>query len=242
MKTETKKRKRFIKEHFFKILLVIILIIAIYCISMYITRLNTDYVENHSFYQYISGRKIEYEGALTITNKGEITELTCININIQLDSTPLYYQDLENRCLFPEDMEIVIPSQNGQVYKINRFSDIYIDGDIPYLEYRNQITGLPDSFLYDGSNLYFFISEATLTVDGIDYSISPLSYVVAISKASIEIYNKQEDTYTLIETESNGIVTTSDYTINVSLDTLKVGDREQILLKKFDELQTFSMD
>lgn len=242
MSAKNKKRKKSSKENLFKIILVLILLIAICCVGIYIARLNTDYIENYNFYQYISGRKIEYQGALKITSRGEITELTCIDVNIQLDSTPLYYADIENRVLFPEDMELIIPSQNGQTYKINRFSEIYMNNDIVYLEYRDDIKELPDCFLYDGSNLYFFIDEATLTVDDETYTISPLSYIVAISKASIEIYNKQEDEYQLIETQSNGIVQINDYTINVSLDTLTIGDREQLLLKKFDELQTYSMD
>lgn len=241
-KANSKRLKKSKKENVFKLLLVLILLVVVCCIGMYILRLNTDYIENYNFYQYIAGRKIEYEGALKITNRGEITELTCTNMNIQLDSTPLYYKDRDNRALFPENMELVIPNQNGQVYKINRFSDVYVDNDVAYLEYRNKIKELPDSFIYDGSNLYFFLSEATLTVDDQDYTISPLSYVVANNKISIEIYNKVEDEYQMIQTENQGIVELNGCTINVSLDTFKYGDREQLLLKKIDELQVFSVD
>lgn len=240
--TKKVNKKILRKENLLKIFLVMILIVIICITAKYIKKLNTENIENHNFYQYIAGRKIEYEGALKISAKGEITELNCTNMNIQLDSTPLYYNDQENKAMFPENMEIVIPNENGQVYKINRFSNIYMIDNVAFLEYRKKIKEMPDSFIYDGSNLYFFMDEATLKVEGKTYKISPLSYVVANNKNSIEIYNKREDKYKMIQTEEQGIVTTKDYTINVSLDTIKYGDKEQLLLKKIDELQAINMD
>ena len=238
-----KKEKRAIKkETVFRLILILILLVAIVGIGMYITRLNTDFIENYNFYQYIGGRKISYEGALKITSKGEITELTTTNMNIQLDSTPLYYVDVNNKALFPSNMELVIPSTNGQVYKINRFSSVYTESGVAYLEYRDKTKELPESFIFDGSNLYLFLDNATLEVDDKEYELTPLSYVVAYNKSSIEIYNKSKDKYEIIKTDGYGIVKTDDYTINVSLDTIKYGDREQLLLKKFDDLQIFNFD
>lgn len=230
------------REIVFGLFLVLMLLVAIVCIGMYISRLNTDYIENYNFYQYIGGRKISYEGALKITNNGEVTELTTVDISIELDSTPLYYQDEENKVLFPENMELIVPTDNGQVYKLTRFSNVELESDIPYIQYRDKIKELPEGFIYDGSNLYFFLTDVTLTVDGEEYELSPLSYVIAYNQSSIEIYNKETDEYQIIETTDYGIVETEDYTINVSLDTLKYGDKEQLLLKKFDEIQTFSLD
>ncbi len=238
-KIEKKKGK---KETVFRLFLILILLIVIVCIGLYITRLNTDYIENYNFYQYIAGRKISYEGALKITAKGEITELTCQNTNVQLDSTPLYYTDEPNRVLFPENMELVLPNQNGQIYKINRFSDVNMNQNVLYLEYRDKVRELPDGFIFDGSNLYFFLSNATLTIDDKEYELTPLSYVVAYNQSSIEIYNKEKDEYQIIETKDQGIVETKGYSINVSLDTIKYGEKEQLLLRKFDQLETFELN
>ena len=230
------------KETIFKIFIFLALVLIIVITSIYILNLNTEYIENYNFYQYFAGRKVEYEGALKMTNKDGVTELTCNNINIQLDSTPIYYKDVENRVIFPEDMIIVIPNENGQVYKINRFSNIYLNGDVPYIEFHEKIKELPNSFIYDGGDLYFFTSSATLEVDDEIYEITPLSYVFAYNKNRVEIYNKQTDKYEIIETENQAIVTTDDYTIDVSLDTIKYGEKEQLLLKKFEELQSIDLD
>lgn len=240
-KNQKKQKKEIKKESIFGLFLILILLVAIICIWKYISKLNTEEIENHKFYQYIAGRKISYEGALKITSKGEISELTCTDKNIQLDSTPLYYEDTDNKVLFPENMELVIPTLNGQVYKINRFSNIYMNQEVIYLEYRDKIKELPESFVFDGANLYFFLDNAILTIDNKEYEITPLSYIVAYSQ-SIEIYNKEKDKYQIIETDSYGIVETDDYSINVSLDTIKYGEKEQLLLKRFEDLQVYSLD
>ena len=172
----------------------------------------------------------------------ELLGLSCSNLNIQLDSTPIYYSDIENKAIFPENMEVVIPNENGQCYKINRFSNIYLKDNVIFLEYHNRIKELSDSFIFDGSNLYFFITEAKLEIDDVIYEITPLSYVIANNKNSVEIYNKKEDKYTMIETANQAIVTTQNYSINVSLDTIKYGEKEQLLLHKFDDLKTIDMD
>lgn len=230
------------KETIFKIFILLILVLIIVMTSIYVLNLNTEIIENYNFYQYIAGRKIEYEGSLKMTNKEGVTELTCNNISIQLDSTPIYYRDIENQVIFPEDMIIVIPNENGQVYKINRFSNIYIKGNVPYIEFYDKIKELTNAFIFDGGDLYFFISNATIEIDEETYEITPLSYVYAYNQNRVEIYNKQTDEYKIIETENQAIVTTEDYTINVSLDTIKYGEKEQLLLKKFEELQTIKLD
>ena len=229
------------KENVFKILMVLLLIVMIVVVSLYIIRLDTDQIENYNFYQYFGGRKVEYEGALTITQKSGITELQLKNASIQLDSTPIYYRDIENQVLFPQDMALVIPNQNGQMYKINRFTNVYQRDNVIYAEYRETQDELANSFIYDGSDLYFFIQNTTLTIDGTNYEITPLSYVVATYQNSVEIYNKQLDNYQIIPTTSTNVTATTDqYSINLSLDTIKYGDKEQLLLKQIEALKSIN--
>ena len=229
------------KENIFKILMVLVLIALIVVVSVYIIKLDTEEIENHSFYQYFGGRKIEYEGALNITQKEGITQLQLQNANIQLDSTPVYYEDIENQVLFPEDMALVIPNQNGQMYKINRFTNVYQKDDIIYAEYRDDQNELTNSFIYDGNDLYFFIQSTVLTVDGTNYEIPPLSYVIVSYQNSVEIYNKQQDTYEIIPSTSTNVTASTDqYSINLSLDSMKYGEKEQLLLKRVDTLKSIN--
>ena len=229
------------KESLFKILMVLGLIALIAVVSVYVIKLDTDEIENYNFYQYYGGRKVEYEGALQITKKDGITELKLNDANIMLDSTPIYYKDLENRVFFPEDMAQVLPNDNCKMYKINRFTNIYKKDDVIYADYRDWQTELSNSFIYDGQDLYFFIQNTTLTVDGVDYEITPLSYVISSYQNSVEIYNKQDDTYLVIPTSSQNVTAkTEGYSINLSLDTIKYGEKEQLLLRNISELKSIN--
>ncbi len=227
-----------IKENKVKIILIILLIIVIISVGYYILMLNTNILEEHSFYQYFGGRKVEYKGKLKITSKNDITELVFNDIQIQLDSTPVYYGDLEYKVLFPENMAIVYPLKNGKMCKINRFSNIEQNHESFYILSGKEKILVDNAFLFDGNDMYFFLKDTKIIVGENEIFVTPLSYVIVTYKSSLEIYNKQADTYTIIETNNKNILaTTEDYTINMSVDTIKYGSKEQILLKRIDALE-----
>lgn len=238
---KTRNSKKAKKEILRRALLILLLIIIIIVVSMYVVKLdkeNTkkDY-QNYNFYQYFSGRKIEYEGSIESTKKEGIQSIKSNTIDIQLDSTPIYYKDTPNKVIFPEEMQIIRPMENGQTYKINKFSNLYINENAIYLEYNGNIKEITDSFIYDGSDLYFFISDATLTIDDKTYEITPLSYVKAYDKSIIEIYNMQKDEYTIVETQNQAILQTEQYSLNLNTDTLKCNENTQLLLHNMKDLK-----
>ena len=222
-----------------KIIMFVILIVIVCVTGIYIFNLNEVTVESNNFYQYYAGRKIEYQANIEKTNKDGITKLSAVDIDIQFDTTPLYYKDIQDRVIFPESMEIIEVSENGQTYKINKFSEVYMNQDVAYIEYKDEVKELPNSFMYDGADMYFFISNATLEIDGTTYEIAPLSYVQAYNKNSVEIYNKQKDEYQTIETTNQAIVTIDNCTINVSTDTMMYNEKEQILLHNMNGIEEF---
>lgn len=238
-KQEKKKIKKALKNKYnlIKALLSILLLIAIImCISVYLTKLNTEETQSNEFYQYFGGRKIEYKGVMQITKKGEITQLQCEDVQIQLDSTPIYYQNEKNKLLLPENMAKVIPLDNGRMTKITRFSNIYQNEETMYVESQGKSTTIENAFLYDGGDLYIFIEETTLILPDGEYKLSPFSYIISTYGDSIEIYNYIQDEYKIIPTTQNIIAKTENYEINTSVDTIKYGEKEQLLLKKIDSL------
>lgn len=222
-----------------KIIMFVILIVIVCVTGIYIFNLNEVTVESNNFYQYYAGRKLEYQANIEKTNKDGITKLSAVDMDIQFDTTPLYYKDIQDRVIFPESMEIIEVSENGQTYKINKFSEVYMNQDVAYIEYKDEVKELPNSFMYDGADMYFFISNATLEIDGTTYEIAPLSYVQAYNKNSVEIYNKQKDEYQTIETTNQAIVTIDNCTINVSTDTMMYNEKEQILLHNMNGIEEF---
>ena len=222
-----------------KIIMFVILIVIVCVTGIYIFNLNEVTVESNNFYKYYAGRKLEYQANIEKTNKDGITKLSAVDMDIQFDTTPLYYKDIQDRVIFPESMEIIEVSENGQTYKINKFSEVYMNQDVAYIEYKDEVKELPNSFMYDGADMYLFISNATLEIDGTIYEIAPLSYVQAYNKNSVEIYNKQKDEYQTIETTNQAIVTIDNCTINVSTDTMMYNEKEQILLHNMNGIEEF---
>lgn len=227
-----------LKENKVKIILILLLIFVIIAVGCYILLLNTNVIEEHSFYQYFGGRKVEYNGKLKITSKKDITELVFENIQIELDSTPIYYGDLENRVLFPQNMAIVSPMKNGKMCKMNRFSNVEKNQESLYILSGKDKILVDNSFLFDGNDMYFFLKDTKIIVGENEIHVSPLSYVIVTYNNSVEIYDKKIDKYTIIETDNKNILaTTEDYTINLSVDTIKYGSKEQILLKRINALE-----
>ena len=221
------------------------LILIIVIVIIIIGSLNSTTTENHDFYQWYSGQKVEYKGQLTFTRKEGLTELRATDRKVTLDSTPVYYADENNKVIFPEDMAIVYPNNNGMMYRINHFADITEEDGNIYLETnlatKTNKTKLEKAFLYDGQDLYFFLERTTITVNGTNYEVSPLSYVIVRYKQSVEIYNYEKDEYQVIDTTEtqDAKVVTDTYTINMSVDSLQTAEKEQLVIKGLSYLQEF---
>lgn len=237
---QKKRRSSIIMSSVIAALILIIVIVAII-----IGNLNTTKTENHNFYQWYFGQKVEYNGQLTFTRKEGLTELKATDRKVTLDSTPVYYADEKDKVIFPEDMTIVYPTNNGLMYRVNHFSDVVKeDGDI-YLESNLATSTSKDkiekAFLYDGQDLYFFLERTNLIVNGTTYELSPLSYVIVRYKQNVQIYDYDKDEFKIIETKDtqDAKVVTDLYTIDLSVDSLKTAEKEQLLIKGLDYLTPF---
>lgn len=237
---QKKRRSSIIMSSVIAALILIIVIVVII-----IGNLNSTTTENHDFYQWYSGQKVEYKGQLTFTRKEGLTELKATDRKVTLDSTPVYYADENDKVIFPEDMAIVYPNNNGMMYRINHFADIIEENGSIYLETnlatKTNKTKLEKAFLYDGQDLYFFLERTTITVNGTNYEVSPLSYAIVRYKQSVEIYNYEKDEYQVIDTTEtqDAKVVTDTYTINMSVDSLQTAEKDQLLIRGLSYLQEF---
>ena len=237
---QKKRRSSIIMSSVIAALILIIVIIVII-----IGNLNSTTTENHDFYQWYSGQKVEYKGQLTFTRKEGLTELKATDRKVTLDSTPVYYADENDKVIFPEDMAIVYPNNNGMMYRINHFADIIEENGSIYLETnlatKTNKTKLEKAFLYDGQDLYFFLERTTITVNGTNYEVSPLSYAIVRYKQNVEIYNYEKDEYQVIDTTETqeAKVVTDTYTINMSVDSLQTAEKDQLLIRGLSYLQEF---
>ena len=238
-----KKKKR--KNTIITISIISALIIIIIVVSIIIANLNSTKTESHNFFQWYSGQKVEYKGELTFTRKEGLTELKATDKKVTLDSTPVYYAEKENKVIFPEDMAIVFPNNNGMMYRINHFSNIIEESNDVYLETNLAVetnkTKLDQAFLYDGQDLYFFLERCNITVNGTTYEVSPLSYAIVRYKQRVEIYNYEKDEYQVIDIQDGqeAKVITDTYTINMSFDSLQTKEKEQLLIRGLSYLTPY---
>ena len=239
-KKKKKTKKSFNKKELIvKLITIVSIIVVITVVYNFINNLDTINVkvEEHEFYKYFAGEKIEYNGSLKMTRKDDITELITEDGSIILDSTPIYYKDVQDKVLLPKTMAIAFPFDNGNIYKLNSLSTVYIDYGTVYIEKGNLKKELLDTFLYDGDSLYFFIDRTTLIVNDVEYDLSPLSYVNATYGGFTEIYNAQADEYHYIDIVNDDVIAkTSNYTINLTRDSMQYGETEQLLLRKIRQL------
>ena len=104
-------------------------------------------------------------------------------------------------------------------------------------EYSKSIDKQKNNNKFDGNDLYIALDDMTVTIDNVQYDVPALSYVYVAYKQYVEIYNQQADSFQYIETKDENVTAaTENYSINMSVDTLKMGEKEQLLLKKIDSL------
>ena len=78
-----------------------------------------------------------------------------------------------------------------------------------------------------------------------EYELSPLSYVIVNYRSSVEIYNYDKDEYIIIQDENslkNDVLAkskSSNYTINMSLDSMKTEKSNQLLITSIDNLNEY---
>lgn len=228
------KIKEFINKHYvilIPICLIIILILAFAIYNIHRLYVNHTTDEKASFYQYFAGRKVEYEGTLKTNRKNNIVDLDTGKQKIDLTSVPVYYKEDKVKVLLPQSMTIVRPLSGYKQEKTVNFSTITWDKDnTAYLlksnEYDAEIT---NSFLYDGVDLYFFLTETNVKIGNDEITLSPMSYIRVNVGNSLEYYDHESDTYKMMEiTTEQVIATNKDFEVNLSSD--KVTNYDDIIL------------
>ncbi len=222
---------------------VILIITGTYLtIANYYRSLNKISYKGYKLYQYIDGQKFEYEGDFYLTREDEITSLESKDIVIEDNTFPIYFTNDKDLVLFPIDMGLILLDNVYNSYKINHFSEIKFNekqGNATLL-YKRKETFLGDSFAYDGNNLYFFIYPAKVTFDDKEFDLDGGSYAIVNYKGQIDIYDRANDTYTIIESsESNVIAEISNYTVNLSTDMIITEKGNRLLIKNNSKLPVY---
>lgn len=233
-----KKILRFIitKKNLRWVLLFSLIIIVI--IAFTINR-NNDVVviKKHKLYQYFNNVKLEYDGRIQINkNEDEITKISFEGTTTELDSFPLYYEDLD-QLIFPKNMAVVYPL-TGKQYKVNFFTIAYLDADEVCVKDKRLVKRLFDAIIYDGRDLYITTEDSTVTIGANSYPVTALSYVeVNTFSQTVNIFDYKNEKYTSIENVVDDvIISNGSYKVNASLDLVYYDNTSKLLIKDISKL------
>lgn len=226
--------------------LFVILVVGIvgFVIFKHYEKLNKVTIKDYELYQYFAGQKYEYTGELTLKRNGEITKLKYKDIEVDVDSTPIYFKNVDNEMLLPTNMGFYILRIRNKNYKLPYFSRISVDesqnDSNSFLMFNDEKIYLEKSILYDGENLYSFLSDTTVIIEGEKIELSPLSYITVNYRDEISYYDKKNDKYVIIPTHEEDVIAVIDgFKVNLSTDTIMYEDSAKLLIKNVDNLATY---
>lgn len=227
----------------FSIIGIIVVLIALFIVFSRFSNMNKfEYNAEYPMYQYFSGVKTSYTGKVTLINDGDITKVESNEGIMDINDAPIYYQDVDNKVLITKNMQLFFPHLFNKNYKLKYFTNIFYDTEMSssYFEDGKKNVFLEDAFLYDGNNMYLFLTDISVQVLDEKYDLSPLSYVVVNYQGEVEIYDKKTDKYHMIELcEKDVLANLGEYTINLSTDTVSNGDNSRLLMKSVDGLEIY---
>lgn len=233
-----KKILRFIitKKNLRWILLFALIVIVI---IFFTVNRNNDVIviKKHKLYQYFDNIKFEYTGRIQINKKeDEITKISFEGNTTELDSFPLYYEDLP-QLIFPKNMAIIYPL-TGKQFKVNFFTTAYLDADEVCVKDKRLVKRLFDTIIYDGRDLYITTEDSTVNIGANSYHVSALSYVeVNTFSQKVNIFDYKNEKYTSIENVVDDvIISNGSYKVNASLDLMYYDNTSKLLIKDISKL------
>lgn len=241
MKEKINNLKTIIKDNY-KLIIPITLMIVIFTAFLiyYKVMISNNYTKDETVkvFQYFYEKKYEYDLTLSKNRKDVIVDLKPQDININYDSTPIYYPK-KDTVILPEDMSVVMPTLSCAEYLAKGYSYITYKKGTYTLTTDKYNKKLNHYFLYDGKDLYFFIEPVTLTVNNEKIELSPFSYVIAKYNNSITYYDKKTDVFKIIETtEDTSLIENKYYSINISKDSLNYQGTNLLLTSSIEKLIT----
>ena len=246
----TKKAKKNIKFKknskilFISLLVIVVVSIVGVVIYNHYKKLNEITIKDYELYQYFAGLKYEYTGELSLKRNGEITKLKYKDIEIDVDSTPIYFKNIDNEMLLPTNMGFYILRLTNKNYKLPYFSRIYVEegqeDSSSFLIENEEKIYLEKSLLFDGENLYVFLYDTTVIIEGEEIKLAPLSYITVNYQDEISYYDKKNDKYVIIPSHTDDVIAIIDgYKVNLSTDSIMYDNNGKLLIKNVDNLKTF---
>jgi hypothetical protein len=155
---------------------------------------------------------------------------------MDMGTEPLYYENKEE-VIFPNTMSVILPVEGKMQRKLNRYTTINGEGIQAIISNQNLKYALTNGFVYDGSNLYFFVEKGTLSWGTNKIELSPMSMVSCYYQGDLSIYDYEKNEAVLYENVTDDVIMTfEDYSVNLSYDSVAVDNSSFLLHKNIEKL------
>ena len=234
--------KEFIKKRYnilIPVFLVIVILIAVFLYTREYKNSRYSKTTSENVYQYFSGVKLSNTAKISRNKNNAIVNYET-DSNVSLDSTPIYIENKEST-IFPKEMDMVFPL-TGVEKRLPILSEIYKENGLYYVNINRLNKPYDDYFLYDGRDLYYFVSEVTILMGSNEVKLSPMSYVSCSYHNLLEYYDKGSDSYVQLDYDKDVIVYNDSMRIDVSNDKILYKDGFKILTSSFEVLDKLSDD
>ncbi len=208
-----KKIVDMIKKNYiaFTIFIVILLVIIASIITISIISHNRHKIVTEkgkaSLYQYIGKMKNSFEADITYEDD-KITKI--VSPKYSIVNSVLYYQD-KDEVIIPFDSEIVFYYRDNLTYQLPKYSTFAINNSVQKIKVQGVDYSTDSFIIYDGQDYYFLPDKSTLTLDGEEIELSPLSYVDA-NRTTFIYYDYAKDKVVVKE--------------NIKVANLKINDAD----------------
>lgn len=239
-----KKITDFIKKNYIVFCIVVAIILVIIGSIIIIKLLNDNLnkidtkKESYSFYEYFEEDKNEFKATLHYENE-RLVKVDSKDYNIYENSF-IYYND-KNKIIIPKDMSIIFYNRKNLAYKLPKYSEIENDNNANIIYTGGKKYLNDDFFLYDGEDIYFFISDVSLFTKGEEIKLSKYSYIYARND-DLLYYNKEEDKSYVISDVSGSYVKVGEVKIDLLKDATVYNNEVMILGANLNNLPSYKED
>lgn len=211
--------------------LVVIGVIGMIIVVFFVNK-ETSLRFDENIYQYFLDSPVEYSSDTVISSESMNTVLRNGDSSFSVDPTPFYSQNVDtfyvpkNYCW--EDV------QNNIGYRIPEFSKISSNNLSAYeCTIEKKTFPIDGGFMYDDSFNYIFLEAGTVTIDGIPYDVSPMSFY-SQEYEMIRLFNyenNQMSTFVKEEINSDAIYTSvTGYKVKLNKGIYDAKDGGEYLL------------
>lgn len=217
---------------------VVAAVAVVIIVNLFFTRKVMTYQLEGSPCQYYGGSVYRMEEGTTLlrTSEGK-TMVKDSSGKRAANDLPIYYED-RNEITITQDMVYYAP-RSGKNGRLGYFTGLYqfANGRIA-IQKDGEEMNLEPGFLYNGEDLYVFLEQVTLTFNGYEMTLPPLSYVEAVYTGNIMVFNYGEKDF-FVEAPKGPVtarIGTGDYELSLLGDSMTTYEGKRTLLFSRPEL------